>query len=216
MTQAYPLQWPEGWPRTKSYLRKRAKFGTGERQYSKSGTGSWMTRKELSIADGTKRIIDELRALGVGQGAYIISSDLELRNDGLPRSSQRAPDDPGVAVYWFRWRDGRREPQKVMAIDLYDRVADNLAAIAATLNAMRAIERHGGAQILERAFTGFDALPPPKSCWEILGLQPGASAGMIATAFRRLAMANHPDHGGSTERMAEITAARDAALRTAA
>ena len=38
-----------------------------------------------------------------------------------------------------------------MAIDAYTRTADNLAAVAATLEAMRAIERHGGAQILERA-----------------------------------------------------------------
>jgi hypothetical protein len=214
MTQAYPLQWPEGWPRTKS--RRHAKFGKNETQRSSSSDISWTSKKELSIADGTKRVIAELRALGVEAGHFIISSDLELRNDGLPRSGQRAPSDPGVAVYWSRWRDGRREPQKVMAIDLYDRVADNLAAIAATLSAMRAIERHGGAQILERAFTGFDALPPPKTCWEILGLQPGASAAMIATAFRRLAMDNHPDHGGSTERMAEISAARDAALKEAA
>ena len=213
MTQAYPLSWPAGWPRTKQ--RRHAKFGKGERQYAQGGSGSWMSRKELSIADGTKRVIDELRALGVGHGAYIISTDLELRNDGLPRSSQRAPSDPGVAVYWSRWRDGRREPQKVMAIDLYDRVADNLAAIAATLNAMRAIERHGGAQILERAFTGFDALPPPRSCWEILGIKPGASRAQINDAFRRLAMNNHPDHGGSNDRMSEISVARDAALKDA-
>jgi len=46
-----------------------------------------------------------------------------------------------------------------MAIDIYDTVAGNLAAVAATLDAMRAIERHGGAQILKRAFQGFKALP---------------------------------------------------------
>ena len=48
-----------------------------------------------------------------------------------------------------------------MAIDAYAEVADNLAAIAATLEAMRAIERHGGAIILDRAFQGFAALPAP-------------------------------------------------------
>jgi hypothetical protein len=48
-----------------------------------------------------------------------------------------------------------------MAIDQYDRVEHNLAAIAATLDAMRAIKRHGGAEILDRAFTGFTALPAP-------------------------------------------------------
>jgi hypothetical protein len=210
MTQAFPLQWPDGWPRTKT--RKRAKFGKGERQQSKFSDYSYISKKELSIADGTKRVIDELRSLGVHQGQYIISTDLELRNDGLPRSGQRAPADPGVAVYWTRGREG----QKVMAIDLYDRVSDNLAAIAATLSAMRAIERHGGAQILERAFTGFTSLPAPKSCWDILGLRPGASAAVISDAFRRLAMDNHLDRGGSHEAMAEISGARDQCMRAAA
>ena len=40
-------------------------------------------------------------------------------------------------------------------------VEESLAAIAATLDAMRAIERHGGARVLERAFTGFTAVPAP-------------------------------------------------------
>ena len=78
------------------------------------------------------------------EGDSIISTNLKLRLDGLPRSDQKEPDDPGVAVYWQRLS----KPKKVMAIDLYDRIADNLAAIGATLNAMRAIERHGGALIL--------------------------------------------------------------------
>jgi hypothetical protein len=46
-----------------------------------------------------------------------------------------------------------------MAIDIYTRIADNLAAVAATIDAMRAIERHGGAQILKRAWMGLKALP---------------------------------------------------------
>lgn len=206
MTQAYPLQRPPVCPRAIS--RKRAKFSKGERQFGQSG-GSWMHKKELSIADGTARIVAELGMLGVRSGAWVISTNLELRNDGLPRSSQRVPEDPGVAVYWSR---GAAE-QKVMAIDIYDRVADNLAAIAATLSAMRAIERHGGAQILERAFTGFDALPPPKTPWEILGLAPQASEEAIQVAWRRAAKEAHPDlESGSHERMAELNRARDQCL----
>lgn len=206
---AYPLQWPAGWPRAKS--RKRAKFGTGERVYSQNG-GSWISRKNLTIAEATQRVMTELRALGVHDGNSIISTNLELRNDGLPRSGQREPADPGVAVYWRR----SDEPQKVMAIDLYDRVADNLAAVAATLNAMRAIERHGGAQILERAFTGFDALPAPAAepHWsETLKCARNASVEEIERAWRTAAKAAHPDAGGSHEAMARINAAREAALK---
>lgn len=46
----------------------------------------------------------------------------------------------------------------LIAIDADYRVRDNLAAIAATLEAMRAIERHGGARILERSFTWWSPL----------------------------------------------------------
>jgi hypothetical protein len=206
---AYPLQWPAGWPRAKS--RKRAKFGTGERVYLQSG-GSWLSKRNVTIAEATRRVMTELRALGVRDGSSIVSTNLELRNDGLPRSGQREPDDPGVAVYWQR----RGEPQKVMAIDLYDRVADNLAAVAATLSAMRSIERHGGAQILERAFTGFDALPAPAAepHWsEVLKCTRNASVEEIERAWRAAAKVAHPDAGGSQEAMVRINAAREAALR---
>lgn len=102
-----------------------------------------------------------------------------------------------------------------MAIDRYDKVADNLAAVAATLEAMRAIERHGGAAILDRAFTGFTALPPPRAdrpWWEVLGLDPSASKDEIRAAYRRLVSTVHEAKGGSQEQMAELNVARDRGL----
>jgi len=53
-----------------------------------------------------------------------------------------------------------------MAIDRYSTVEGNLAAIAATLDAMRAIERHGATVILERTFADFMALPAPVAARE--------------------------------------------------
>ncbi len=209
MTTAYPLSWPAGWPRSET--RKRAHFSTGERR--QSGNTSWVAYKQISISEATKRVLAELRRLGVEDGDAIVSTNLQLRLDGLPRSAQNEPGDPGAAVYWHRGGEAMR----VMAIDLYDRVADNLAAIAATLSAMRAIERHGGAQILERTFTGFDALPPPRSCWDVLGLKPGASRQDIETVFRALAKRYHPDApNGNAEKFKTIAAAREEALRRAA
>ena len=210
MTQAWPLKWPVGWPRMSAHGRKRAKFGKGERQHSSSTPGhSWINRKDLTIQDGTERIKSELQTMGVHEGRFVISTNLELRNDGYPRSSQRAPDDPGVAVYWTR-----KGQQQVMAIDIYDRVQDNMAAIAASLNALRAIERHGGAQILDRAFAGFTALANPDSFdpWAVLGLRPGASRDEIDIAFRNQARKHHPDAGGSTEEFQRIERARREAL----
>lgn len=207
-TEAYPLCWPQGWKRTPAGARTRARFSRGERQSSGvPGASSWVRRKELTIADGTERVLRVLDQMGYNR-SVVISSNLMLRNDGLPRSGQRAPDDPGVAVYW-----GNGAQARCIAVDQYDRVADNLAAIAATLEAMRAIERHGGAAILERAFTGFVALPAPESWWQVLGLSgPSAERHDIEQAHRRLIMQHHPDRGGDAEQAARINRARDQGL----
>lgn len=194
---AYPLTWPEGWKRTPPHARKSAQFGKGERR--QSGEASWISKRALTINDGVHRVRRELKTFGVLEGDAIISTNLKTRLDGFPRSDQREPDDPGVAVYWQRPGE---KGTKVMAIDRYDRVADNLAAIAATLEAMRAIERHGGALILERAFTGFTALPAPGQTtttgvrhWrEVLGIPEGEQRLTAAEeAYRRLRSKFHPD-----------------------
>jgi hypothetical protein len=199
---AYPLTWPEGWPRTAPARRERARFNKGVRQYSSQpGGNSWMRKSDLSVTDGTTRILQELARLDIDRQDVVISTNVRLRLDGLPRSSEREPDDPGVAVYWTDATAGN-EP-RCMAIDRYDRVADNLAAAAATIEAMRAIERHGGAQILKRAFTGFTALPAPGQTsargWrEILG-HDVANRAQLDERYKRLRSENHPDKGGSAE-----------------
>lgn len=209
-TEAFPLKWPEGWPRTPAGRRTRAKFHTTGRTW---GTG----KKELTIADGASRIAAELGTMGVRVGQWLISSDLELRNDGLPRSGQRMPDDPGIAVYW-----SRKGKQQVMAIDRYDRVADNLAAVAATLAALRAIERHGGGQILDRAFEGFTALANPDSFdpYSVMGLLRQAAPftrAQISERFRDLSRIYHPDvpGTGSTVEFQRLGRARDELLKDA-
>lgn len=212
-TEAYPLLWPQGWKRTANFSRTRAKFGKKtfvDRGLNAEGQRmGWHTKGTLSISQGTERVLNVLDQMGFNK-SVVISSNLALRLDGLPRSSQREPDDPGVAVYW-----GNGQKARCIAVDQYDRVADNLAAIAATLEAMRAIERHGGAAILERAFTGFTALPAPTAWWQTLGLSgPNASRAEIDGAHRRLIMEHHPDRGGDTEKAADINRARDLGLET--
>jgi hypothetical protein len=158
----------------------------------------------MTIAEAFRRLMRELTRFGVPPDDVVLSTNLELRLDGLPRSKQRAPDDPGAAVYW---RDGGE--RRCMAIDVYTTVEDNIAALAATIEAMRAIERHGGAVVLDRAFMGFAALPAPGQTtargWrEVLGVGPTASYDEAKSAYRALASKNHPDRGGDAAKMTEL------------
>lgn len=204
---AYPLQWPEGWRRMPGASRTRAKFG----RQTQSSYGSWKTREGLTIAQAVQRVRDELARMGITDDDLVISTNLELRLDGLPRSNQREPDDPGVSVYWTQKRG---KVPRCMAIDRYDRVADNLAAIAATLDAMRAIERHGGAEILNRAFTGFTAIEDQSAAWHVvLGVSAHASTSDVRDAYKRARARAHPDHGGTGNAFFEVQSAYTAFCR---
>lgn len=191
---ASPLSWPAGWKRTPVLERTRARFSkSGTRGYS---GGSWQGSRALTINEAVNRVRSELSRMKLSDDDLVINTDLKLRLDGLPMSNQREPEDPGAAVYW---RDSTQEgwPMRCMAIDRYERVADNLAAIAATLDAMRAIERHGGAEILNRAFTGFAALENQSKPWHVvLGVPETADDEHVRTAYRRARSAFHPDRGG--------------------
>ena len=93
----------------------------------------------------------------------------------------------------------------------------NLRAIQHTIAALRGIERWGSTTMLERAFTGFAALPASTGPdpWETLGITRAATEADILSAFRRKAQAAHPDQpGGSTEAFLLISQAKDIALAT--
>lgn len=201
---AYPLQWPVGWPRTPWAQQRHGRFGTVKKRNGQA----WESRADITIAEATARVLAELDRMGIDRQDVVISTNLTLRLDGLPRSGQAAPRDAGAAVYW----QAKKGERLVMAIDQYYKVEDNLAAIAATLDSMRSIERHGGAQILGRAFTGFAALPAPSAArpWrEVFGFPAGAHVGIpeLRTNFRRLAGMRHPDRGGSDAAMSELNVA---------
>lgn len=210
MIEAYPLSWPAGWPRTPDAKREHGRFNRKEVVTSTTAS-SWSRSRDLTIADGVHRVRLALERLGAARESVIISTNAVTRIDGLPRSGAREPEDPGVAVYW----QIPPEPETdCMAIDRYRRLADNLAALAATVEAMRAIERHGGAAILRRAFQGFRALPAStadgmniESAWMVLSLwarvtEPAAGNRTAAEANRLLRVARfntHPDRGGDVE-----------------
>jgi len=196
----YPLCWPDGWKRTRDDgSMKSAQF----KSYG----------KRVSVIDGINRILSELALMGVKRDDVLISTNIPTRLDGLPRSDQTEPRDHGVAVYW---RKSQEAPMQCMAIDIYRTVADNLCAVAAAVEALRAIERHGGAQVQERSFRGFAALPSGSHRpWRIvLGVsRPVPSRVLIEECYRDRAKECHPDRGGSEAAMQELNQAREEALR---
>ena len=202
MTQAYPLQWPHGRPRKALTARKDATFG------KVVGTGHERRLKSLSLADARGRLQDEVDRLG-GRSA-VLSTNVSLRLDGLPRSGQGEPDDPGVALYF----DLGGKPH-VLACDTYTRVADNIAALAAHIEATRKIERLGVATAAEM-FAGFQALPAPGATpwWSVLQVEASATPEQIEAAFKRLARERHPDRpGGSHDMMADLNRAREQGMK---
>jgi len=208
---AYPLTWPVGWKRTDSNDRRGARFGKGDQTWNEFTKSYHTYERKITVSEGICRLIKQLRNIGA-ENDFVVSSNVEVRLDGLPYSNRKEPSDPGVAVYW---RDARTDKDQVIAIDIYDRVADNLGAIAATLDAMRSIERHGGAQILERAFTGFTALPPPISMrhWStVLGISKSADQSEIKSAYLRRRSSMHSDKGGSDAEFIEVQQAYEQAL----
>lgn len=179
VTEASPLQWPNGWARTEH--PKQSRFDNP------------------TIAKSSSEIENEMRLFGGTD--LIISSDLRLKKDGMPYSNQCEPDDQGVAVY-FTW-DG---VQKVIACDTFNRIACNLWAVAKTINAMRGIDRWGCSEIINKAFTGFEALPEKHSqeWWEVLGVSKNATEKEVKSAYRKMSKKYHPDKTGESEKFLQI------------
>lgn len=206
--EAFPLYWPVGWKRTPHAGRERARFGTSKMQHFASG-GGYRQAAQLSLADARTRLQQELERLGAR--AITLSTNVELRLDGLPRSGQREPDDPGVAIYF-----SLQGKPIALACDKWDRVADNIAALAKHIDAMRGMDRWGVGS-LSQAFAGYAALPAPdlrRPWWLVLGVPSSAGTEEIEAAYRELAKRFHPDvNPNGAAAMAEINAARDEASR---
>ncbi len=204
----FPLAWPHGWPRATN--RQPARFTSRGGAYANGG--HWQSK--LTISDALDRLQGELRRLGVRDADVTISTNLVVGQKGMPLANQAEPSDPGAAVYFkLKGKD------RVLACDRWRRTAENLAAIAAHIDAIRRVDRYG-VGTLDQAFAGYDALPPPgadnRPPWrKVLGIaeDENASAASINAAYRDLARECHPDkRGGSVEAMAVLNVARDMAL----
>lgn len=189
--EACPLTWPEGWPRRPDHRRESSRY-------------------EVTFLKARDHLVRQIELAG---GRHVvISTNVPLRRDGLPLANMSEPKDPGVAAYWT----DRKNKPRVIACDHWRKVRDNLRAVGLTVEALRSIERAGATELLERAFSGFAALPPPADHWGILGLERGASRSAVTQRYHELAGRNHPDKGGSNEQMARINAAYRQAIQEVA
>jgi len=187
--EAYPLTWPAGWERTPSHRRETGAF-------------------KMPLGRARDGLLAEIRRMG---GRHIVvSSNMQLRQDGMPYAQQRAIDDKGIAVYFER----KGKPM-CFACDRYTSLEANMRAIELTIAALRGITRWGASDMLERAFTGFTALPGAGSSehWsDVLGLSETAGRDEIESAYRRLRSQHHPDRGGDAEQFHRITKAYEEAM----
>lgn len=187
MTEAYPLQWPAGRPRTPPHRREDSRFDVSREK----------ARQELGW---------ECERMG---GRYIvISTDIPLRRDGCPYASAKEPDDPGVAVYFQR-----KGETVCFSCDRYRRVWENMRAISKTIEAMRGIDRWGAHEVLDQMFRGFVSLPAPESgqsaWWQVLGVTRDADAETVREAYKRLA--REAAQAGDEALLQKINVARDQA-----
>lgn len=206
MPKPYPLSWPPEQPRTPVEKRRASRFRT-------------------TLYRAQRHLLSELEHIGAR--SVILSSDMPVRNDGGFYSGAREPHDPGVAVH-FQWR-GR---PYAIGCDAYDLMRENLRALGKTIEAMRAIERHGATSLLARAVSGFAALPPGEApppptrpWWEVFGMPTdgpmsapdavhdksnpmrGVLLQAVEATWKRLCFESHPDKGGDPEAMAEANRA---------
>lgn len=193
----YPLCWPSGWRVTARPKRSRFQGATIDR-----------SRLELHA---------EIRRLG-GRG-LIISTNLKLRLDGAPYASAAASVRSqglslGVAIYFQL--NGQA---MALACDRWDRIEDNMRALAKHVAAIRGQDRWG-VGTLQQAFAGYKALPaPPDSTpwWERFGFDSEPSpdtvtAEGIRKMYRKKALTGHPDRGGDPIEFDALTKARDEGL----
>ncbi len=205
------LEWPLGYKRTAPASRVLGRFRT--------------SRREVTLVESCTRVLSEVMMLTPYRKSWRTSRVFYTANIPVAEQGQRffssppRPADPGVSVLFDLDNEDR-----VFACDRYTEVAQNFAAIAAFLEALRAMERYGVAES-DRIFSGFAALPAPgqslaiplggSSWWEILEV--GAeieSLEELDIAYKAKVQRVHPAvDGGSEQALQELNVARAAAIQ---
>lgn len=177
MSQAYPLQWPHGWPRTDALRRESARF-------------------KVTLHSALTFLQDELRRLGAKD--VVLSSDCTL--------GQQNPKDSGVCAYFHyqginaaipcdRWRKVEDNVQAIAKTVEAMRGIERWGAknmIKAAFSGFAALPAPGKTS---------------RDWRMVLELNGDATLAKARENYRRLASLRHPDKGGSTDAMAELNMA---------
>lgn len=86
-----------------------------------------------------------------------------------------------------------------------------MQAVRKTIEALRGIARWGTGDMMEAAFTGFEALPAPTSWRKTLGVESGASAEEVRAQYMRLRSEHHRNN--NIDAFHEVEGAYDQARR---
>lgn len=161
----------------------------------------------------------------IGGDEFVVQlaiSDADLRRDGMPRAHTQ-PRHPGVTVVVPSSDHGRLS----WSTDRYADWRHNVRAIALSMEALRAADRHG--VMAGRQYAGFAELGPGESEGDLTvedaarflikhgewGGEPGDPSDLIANPsiarayYREAAKRIHPDAGGDPERFRRLQVAKD-------
>lgn len=190
------------WPGAMTVERKRSPFRSG-----------W--------SDTMKLLEHELKLLDAKSVVLLMPlREQDIRLDGRPRADAR-PSHPGV-ILCFQNKHG---PQR-FPCDQYLDFADNIRAIALSLQALRAVDRYGVTRRGEQ-YKGWAALPSPAATamttveaarWLTTFLVgPGkkldlATLEQCQAALRQAEFKSHPDRGGNPDDFKRCQEARKALL----
>jgi hypothetical protein len=182
----YPLSWPAARARTR--YPQRSKF------------------KVQSFTRVRDELLNELKLLGATN--VVLSTNLRLRQDGLPLAGQAQPSDAGVAVYFKYRAPGGGDRDVCFACDRWTKIEDNLQAVRHTIEALRGIARWGTGDMVAAAFQGFAQLPAARIAlrpwWDVIGVANQTPTVAVHTAYLEKAKKLHPDRGGSHDAMVEL------------
>lgn len=198
LDMGYPLAWPDQRPRSTD--RRSALFRDAGRP--------------MTLTTSRKRLVHQIDLMTRPGRPYRVVDQLLTTNIRFTASgardqniSRRDPADPGVAFYFTL--DGRPH---VLACDAWDTVYDNIAAIAAHIEALRGQERWGVGD-LRQAFAGHLRLPSAPHWSSVLSVDRAAPIADIERAYRLRARDTHPDAGGTREAWDELVRAINEARR---